>query len=494
MHWVDSTVKNQEGPQIVSTGISPSGPIHLGNLREIITGDLLFRGCRDKGLKSELIYLADDMDPLRKKYPFLSDEYEAQVGKPLRHIPAPDGKGLYSDYFLNPFIKSASELGIFPRIIKAGDLYRDGQMGEVIRIAIQNIDKIRNLIETISGRELEKEWFPYNPICSSCGRINSTRGYELKGDLVSYTCKCGHTGESNIFKEEGKLPWRIEWPAKWKVLGVTIEPFGKDHGTVGGSYDTGKAIAENIYGYPAPLPLMFERILLKGKGAMHSSTGNVIPASEILSFCPPEIVRFLMSRVPSTRHIEFDPGMGFLSLMDEYQRIVKDQKPEDSRIVELSSPFGFDKQEVIDYRHIATLVQIYDDPKKILSIIKSTGVETSLEEVSKTMQLAKHWIVTYAPESFKFSILPKNQPVKISEEERAVISDFISWAQLPDTQWDATSIHNAIHSIIKEHGIEPADGFRIFYSILIGKERGPRLGFFLSAMDKGALLERLKFV
>ena len=75
-----------------------------------------------------------------------------------------------------------------------------------------------------------------------------------------------------------------------------------------------------------------------------------------------------------------------------------------------------------------------------------------------------------------------------------MISDFIRWAQLPDTQWDATSIHNAIHSIIKEHGIEPADGFRIFYSILIGKERGPRLGFFLSAMDKGALLERLKFV
>ena len=201
-----------------------------------------------------------------------------------------------------------------------------------------------------------------------------------------------------------------------------------------------------------------------------------------------------MARVPSTRHIEFDPGMGFLSLMDEYQRIVKDHKLEDSRIVELSSPFGSEKREVIDYRHIATLVQIYDDPKKILNIIESTGVETSLEEVSKIMQLARHWIANYAPETFKFSILPKNQPVKISEKERAVISDFIRWAQSPESQWEATQIHNAIHSIIKEHEIEPADGFRIFYSILIGKERGPRLGFFLSAMDKTALLERLQFV
>ncbi|EQD81100.1 lysyl-tRNA synthetase, partial [mine drainage metagenome] len=302
MHWADATVKDQQGKQTVSTGISPSGPIHLGNLREIITGDLLFRACRDKGLESKLLYLADDMDPLRKRYPFLSEDYELQVGKPLRNIPSPDSNGTYSEHFLNPFLKSAAELGIFPEVIKAGDLYRDGKMGEIIRLTVQNREKIRNIIEEVSGRALEKDWYPYNAICSKCGRINTTKIHGLKEDLLSYSCVCGNTGEADIFKEEGKLPWRVEWPAKWKILGVTIEPFGKDHGTIGGSYDTGKAISEQIFNYKAPLPLMFERILLKGKGAMHSSTGIVIPASEVLDFAPPELIRFLMARVPSTRH------------------------------------------------------------------------------------------------------------------------------------------------------------------------------------------------
>ncbi len=494
MHWVDAVVKDQVGAQTVSTGISPSGPIHLGNLREIITGDLLNRGCKDKGLQSKLIYLADDMDPLRKKYPFLPEEYELQVGKPLRNIPSPDGKGTYSEYFLSPFLKSAGELGIFPEAIRAGDLYRDGKMGEIIRVTIVNREKIRNIIEKVSGRELEKNWFPYNPVCSSCGRINTTVGLELKGDLVEYKCKCGNSGDANIFTEDGKLPWRIEWPAKWKILGVTIEPFGKDHGTVGGSYDTGKVIAEEIFDYPAPLPLMFERILLKGKGAMHSSTGIVIPASEILSFCPPEIVRFLMARVPSTRHIEFDPGMGFLSLMDEYQRMIKEQKEEESRLIELTIPVKGKAQKILDYRHMATLVQIYSDARKLVDVLKRTGIDATTEEVSKLMKLARHWIDNYAPDTFKFSILPAKQDVAISEVEREIISDFVAWASKTDSTWEATEIHNAIHNIIKAHGTEPSEGFKAFYKILIGKERGPRLGFFLSAMDRKTVIERLRYV
>ena len=93
----------------------------------------------------------------------------------------------------------------------------------------------------------------------------------------------------------GKLPWRVDWPARWKMLGVTFEPCGKDLATVGGAKDTGEKIVEEIYGYPAPTILIYEFIMLKGKGAMHSSKGTALSGEEMLKMTPPEVLRFLCS-------------------------------------------------------------------------------------------------------------------------------------------------------------------------------------------------------
>ncbi|MFN3699430.1 MAG: lysine--tRNA ligase, partial [Dictyoglomus sp.] len=108
-HWADIAAEeiiNIKGKKnVVATGITPSGPIHLGNLREILTGDALYRALKEKGAEVDFIYIADTFDPLRKVYPFLPESYSEHVGKPISEIPDPEGcHENYAEHFLEPFL------------------------------------------------------------------------------------------------------------------------------------------------------------------------------------------------------------------------------------------------------------------------------------------------------------------------------------------------------------------------------------------------------
>lgn len=502
MHWADAFVKDLTGKQTVSTGISPSGHIHVGNMREILTGYFIHRAFQDKGTESRFIYLCDDMDPLRKVYPFLDKEkFEQHVGKPLSMIPAPDGEGTYGDYFLRPFLETLEKINVKVEVLKSTELYRQGIFADAIDTVMNNTEKIREILERVSGRDLAEDWSPYNPLCSSCGRINSTKVTGYSKPYVEYTCKCGHTGKSDIRKAEGKLPWRIEWPVKWHVLGVTVEPFGKDHGAAGSSYDTGKEIIEKIFNKPAPGYIIYERILLKGAGAMHSSKGNVVSAADFVHYAPPEIIRFLIARSQPNRHINFDPGLGLLNLVDEYEKFRNvyfglEESPETDagRIYELSR-IREEKEGVhISFRHLVTLVQIYKEEDRLLQALQRSGYGEShlTDDLRTQVEVVNSWLEKYAPDQVKFSLLSQDEPVALSEKEKNLSAAFLN--ALPELEWNPESIHNSVHEMIKSAGFEPKEGFSMFYRILIGKERGPRLGYFLSNLDKALLENRFRFV
>ena len=55
-----------EGPHVVVAGISPSGHIHVGNLREVLVGEAVANALRARGEEVRFIFHADTIDPLRK--------------------------------------------------------------------------------------------------------------------------------------------------------------------------------------------------------------------------------------------------------------------------------------------------------------------------------------------------------------------------------------------------------------------------------------------
>src|SRR5437867_2967556 len=106
---------------------------------------------------------------------------------------------------------------------------------------------------------------PVQPLCLSCNRIAKARASRVNGRTsVTYACECGGTGDSPI--EQGKLNWRLEWPALWKVLKVDIEPFGKDHATPGGSRDSCKEAARVLLGFEPPFGIPYEWVGYAEKG------------------------------------------------------------------------------------------------------------------------------------------------------------------------------------------------------------------------------------
>src|SRR6267143_228687 len=215
-HWADEIadeiLKQSHGPHEISTGISPSGEIHIGNLREVITADVIYRVLVERGVQVTLDYVADNFDPLRKVYPFLDASiYQNHVGKPLSEIPCPCGAHpSYAAHFLEPFLASLERLRIRVKVHYADRMYKSGMMVPQIVQALKGRDTIARILAECTGRKVESDWSPFNPICSACGRMSDTvvKGFSEKAETVDYTCPCGERGSVSM-RGGGKLTWRV---------------------------------------------------------------------------------------------------------------------------------------------------------------------------------------------------------------------------------------------------------------------------------------------
>ncbi|MCK4366144.1 MAG: lysine--tRNA ligase [Thermoplasmatales archaeon] len=512
MHWADvlaDELLKEDKKHVLATGITPSGPIHIGNMREILTTDAVYRSLIKKGGKGELIYVADDYDPLRKVYPYLPKSYEKYVGMPISDIPCPCEKHKsYADHYLISFLNSLKEIGVEPHIYRANKMYKNGDYNKAIQIAMDNTDKIKEIIQKISKRELPKGWIPFNIRCEKCKKMTTVKAVLYDYPTIEYKCDCGYEGKVDIRKGGvGKLPWRVDWPARWKMLGVTFEPFGKDLGTAGGARDTGKKIVEEIYGYPAPKYTVYEFIMLKGKGAMHSSKGTALSAGEMLDMTPPEVLRFLLMNNQPGKHLMFDSGLGLLNLVDEYdkQERVYFGKEEETKgmkdlkkTYELSQPYNIPKTipYQLPYRHLVTLAQIdkkWDKVKKILLRTGQIPKDLSKQDEKHLKQRTEHvryWLDNFAPDMVKFEVKKKPPKVDLTKEQKKFLLSLIE--KLPSVDWEAERIHNIIYETSEKEKIPIKTAFKTIYQIILGQEKGPRAGFFLSNLNKDFVLKRVE--
>ena len=489
VHWADVIAEEllkRGSKHTIATGITPSGHIHLGNLREMLTADAVRRAVIDKGGDAEIVYVADTFDPLRKRYPFLPKEYEQYVGMPLSEIPDPEGcHDNYADHFLEPFLESLDILGIPVRVEKADEMYKEGRYEEAIRVSLKRRDEIAKIIEEVTGRKLEEDWYPFMPLCRECGRINTTKVTGFDDKRISYKCLCGAEGEVK-YKGGGKLTWRVDWAARWKILGITCEPFGKDHAAAGGSYDTGKRLAKEIFGIDPPYPIPYEWINLKGVGAMSSSKGIVIPVREFLEVLPPEIVRYIIIRVKPKKHIDFDPA-NLLELVDEFEEGIK----RGDRSVQLSL-VGDVKYSDVPFRHLVVVGQIAKwDVEETIEILERTGyrVDDDLKrDVERRLRYARNWIERFAPERLKFEIPDSVSRDMFGDDERKFLLEF---SKKLVNDMSPEEIHNLVYRVSNEVGIKPAKGFKAIYKAILGKEYGPRVGYFIKMLGVDWVKRRL---
>ena len=521
MHWSDVVAQrlSERGQKhIVSTGITPSGEFHIGHLREILTGDMIAKAAKKAGLDVEFVFIVDSADPLRKVYSFLDDSYSTYIGHQLKQIPPPNAEGRpdmerfdqgisYADHFLEPFKQALEQIDVRPRFIDNYEAYADGNFAETARIACNNADKIREIIERVSSRELSEDWFPWNPIDSK-GSIDGIRVTGWNDPIVSWIDTEGNEGTSDVTKGEGKLPWRIDWPAKWAWIGVTMEPFGKDHGAAGGSYDTGKEIVE-LFGKAAPVDLTYEWISLRGQGAMSSSSGNTIGPLEALSLVPPEILRYLVASTKPNKAIEFDTGMGLVNLADEFERTtardfsIEMQKEglsrrqtvaiEDAKTaLELSLISPLEETSKVTFRHLAMLAQTKSNDEDVWNSLGLGG--NVAQSMIDRLERMRTWIQSrHFPDELRITILeePDMEAVgRLDGENLAILPTLIEALEACD--WDASSIQSTISNTAKSQDMSPRHAYRALYLCIMGTERGPRLPTILAELDQSSIVNLLR--
>ncbi len=508
MQWLNTIVddliaRQPDGEILIESGASPSGTYHLGHMRELLTPDAVLLELRRRGRRARHIHFVDDLDALRKLPINVPASYETYLGMPLCDIPAPDGSSRsYGDYFLDSFKEAGALLGIEADYIYAHEKYRAGDIVPAIERSLERLPQARAALETVSGRRLDEHWSPIQ-VMDENGRLKNRRFLRLdKAEKTLVYADADGTEQATRYDDGNvKLDWRLDWPGRWWLLNVTAEPFGRDHASAGGSYDTGVRIMQDVYEAPAPYPIPYDFINMAGDTKkMSASKGTGLDAVEGATIMPPEVVRyFILGSAPSKR-LYFDPVNGVVKLMDEYAALAAkpDKTAAEEQLLYICTRGGQERTvSRVPFSHLVASYQAsLRDPVQTLEVIKRTEYQQAAEEdadiITSELRFIDAWLDKRAPEDAKFALREHIEPTDFSETELAMFRALADKVAAAPTDADGEYFHLALYTFKDELGLSPKEIFSALYRLLIGKTSGPRAGWFLSILPRDWLLARLK--
>ena len=466
-----------EGPHVVVTGISTSGHIHVGNLREVLVGEAVANALRTRGEEVRFVFHADTIDPLRKIAPGIPESFEEFMGHSLSRVPDPEGcHPSYAEHFLAPLEEALREMEMDIEVLRSHELYEGGVYTEVTREALERTEGLRGILQEVTGRAMPEHWSPYLPRDAS-GRLTGHRILEHVPEehRVVFENEDGFEEAADYSKGEGKLGWRVELAARWKALGVTFEPFGKDHTSRGGSTDTADRMAREVFRYPVPGRYEYEWIGIKGRGDMSSSRGIVLVPKDLLEIMPPDALRRMVLGRDPTRRSDLELESGFPRFMDEYH-------------AERGEPF-------VPFTHLVTVAQtVGNDADAAAEMLRRGGYEEAAadrEKVARNLAYARNWAEGWAPESMRLRLLSEAEAREAAEgldydqrEYLAAVAENLS----PEMGGD--EVQDLLYSAAVERGLKPKKAFAAVYTVLLGRKSGPKAGPFVAGLPVEMVRER----
>jgi len=506
MQWLNKVVdelvaKHPEGEIVVSSGVSPSGTYHLGTLREVLTAEAIAYTVRKRGRSAKHIHVVDDLDVFRKIPVGVPEDFKKYLGKPLCDVPAPDGSDQsYADYYVKDLFSAAETMKLELEIIRAHEKYRAGFFVEAIEKTLDKQAEIRKILEEISGRKLGQEWSPIQVM--EDGYLKSREFVRLDKAQKTLTHKDKDGAEQTISYAHGevKLNWRVDWPARWSLLNVMAEPFGRDHATKGGSYDTGAVIVKQIFETEPPLPLAYNFINQTGQTKkMSKSAGDVITADDLLEMLPAEVVWFFILRYPPDKLLFFDEGPTLMRLVDEFAELLAkpDKTPGDEQLIDICL-HGLDKPTVsrVPFSHLVASYQAaLRDIDKTLEIIRRTEHAATVDEdadiIRAELKFIDNWLNKSAPDDLKFELLASIDAAGFDDQQRQFLQALAAKVEQAPAEADGGWFHTAIYDL-KTDELPPQKLFTTLYQALIGQASGPRAGWFLSILPRDWLIKRLR--
>lgn len=526
MFWADKIADEviRRYAHVIDTGLpivvrdekTASGEVHVGSLRSAALHSMVADVLQDREISIKFNFEINDFDAMDGIPSYLDEsEYKKYMGMPLYKIPSPvEGYDNFAELYGLQYVEVLKKIGFDAKVYRATELYKSGKMNDSVRFALERRDAIRRIYKEVSGSQKPEDWYPLNVVCEKCGKLSTTQITDFDGETVGYVCSsetitwaegCNHEGRVSPFNGNAKLPWKLDWAAKFKAVGVHFEGGGKDHYSKGGARQVAEAISREVFEYEPPYGVFNEFFLVGGK-KMSSSKGNAATAKEMANLLPPHLLRLLLIKIPINRQLDFDPsGDAVPVLFDTYDKLAAKYwsgiEDDDTRVFYFAhvaaSRKDIPEHFLPRFSQIAFLVQMsHIDLEEELTAMKGSPLtKDDLEEMNMRATYAKRWLENYAEDRFIFKLqetLPEKTS-QLTDAQKSALALFADKLELLEIK-SGQSIHELTHEVKEESGLDAKSFFEAVYIAFLGKESGPKVGWFLSTIDMDFVLKRLREV
>jgi lysyl-tRNA synthetase, class I len=553
--WVtraaDDAVRHHEqtgydGPVTCSSGASPSGPVHLGNLREFLMPHFVADDLRRRGVPVRHLHVWDDYDRFRRVPAGVDAAWADHIGRPLSAVPDPwECHSSWAEHFKEPLIKALHELGVDMEEISQTERYRSGVYRDEVLRAVRRRADIGAVLarhrtrKSEAGTEPADEsgdhaaqeaearadsvtqdeddaadaavgYFPFKPYCADCGRDTTTvTAYDDETAELAYTCSVrDYHGTTNLAtQDEGKLVWKADWPMRWAFEHVDFEPAGMDHATPGSSFTVGHELVESVWDYPRPAWFGYGFVGFAGVQKMSSSAGGAPTAEDALTVLEPGILRWLYVRRQPRQTFDIDFGPEVVRLYDEWDALGRKAADPDKRDVQVlaheraastatAGPLPT-PEVVVPFRMLSSVADVTaGSPEQISRIVNHMGhPHDSVDQLEPRLSRAVAWTEQFVPADERTTV--RSEPdlaavEALSPQEREWLSLLLQGLQGDLELERVTSLVYGVPKLARGMSLDdkPTDEvkadqkefFRLLYHLLIDADRGPRLPTLIVAL------------
>jgi lysyl-tRNA synthetase class 1 len=495
---------------LFETGYGPSGLPHIGTFGEVARTAMVrhaFRALTRDRIPTRLIAFSDDMDGLRKVPDNVPnrDIVARHLGKPLTEVPDPFGEydsfAAHNNARLRAFLDA---FGFDYEFVSSTAYYKAGRFDAALRHMLARFDAVQKIMLPSLREERAATYSPFLP-------IHPRTGIVMQVPLLSHDSAAGTIGwrdpdtgeifETPVTGGQCKLQWKPDWAMRWVALGVDYEMAGKD---LIDSVKLSSAIARAIGGQP-PEGFNYE-LFLDDKGQKISkSKGNGLSIEEWLTYASPESLSLFMFQKPmAAKRLYFDviPRTvdEYLGFLDAYPRqewkerlgnpvwhVHSGAPPSPERLAH-----GQNAETPISFSMLLNLAAVAnsENPAVLWGFLRRYAPSVSPETHPRLDRLV-HYAVAY----FRAFVAPKKRYRLADDVESATLVALSSkLADLPEGA-SAEEIQHALYDLarpieryqdLNAKGATPErpgvsnDWFNMIYQVLLGEERGPRLGSFIA--------------